>query len=392
MKSRLNLDREYGIVLEGGGARGAYQVGAWRALKEAGIKIKGVSGTSVGALNGVMICMDELEKAEEVWADMDYSAVFDVDARVIDGLKKMDFKSLSFTEMAAEVRKAVKGRGLNVDPLKALITKMVDEEKVRLSPCELFVTAFSVTDVKEVNFDVKSAPEGAMKDMLLASAYFPGFKNDRIFGKTYMDGGSVNNVPVNVLADRGYKDIIVIRIYGIGVDREKLFHLPDDVNIYRIAPKRNLGGILEFEGERAKRNMKLGYYDAMRVIYGLEGRKYYIDLPHSEAYYFDKMMSELAVFQLYLTPYVKEDDLGKILGYRAYTEKIFPFLAKKLKLDSDWDYRDLYGAVLELCARKMDLEVFRIYEAEEIIGNVHRILGEKSRLGDRTDGWKREQA
>lgn len=388
MESKLDLNREYGIVLEGGGARGAYQVGAWRALKEAGVKIKGVSGTSVGALNGAMICMNELEKAEEIWADMDYSTVFDVDARVIDGLKKMDLKSLSVTEMAAEVRRTVKGRGLNIDPLKALIDKMVDEEKVRQSPCELFVTAFSVTDVKEVNFDVKSASEGTMKDMLLASAYFPGFKNDKIFGKTYMDGGSVNNVPVNVLADRGYKDIIVIRIYGIGVDREKLFDLPDDVNIYRIAPKRNLGRILELDGEKAKRNMKLGYYDAMRMMYDLEGRKYYIDLPHSEAYYFDKMMSELALLQLYLTPYVKEDDLGKIAGYRAYTEKIFPFLAKKLKLDSGWDYRNLYGAILELCAKKMDLEVFRIYTAEDIIGNVHRILGEKSKLGDIADGWK----
>lgn len=390
MKSKLDLNREYGIVLEGGGARGAYQVGAWRALKEAGVKIKGVSGTSVGALNGVMICMDELEKAEEIWANMDYSTVLDVDAKVIESLKRLDPKTFGFAEMAAEVRRTVKGRGLNIDPLKALIEKMVDEEKVRQSPCELFVTTFSVSDVKEVNFDVKSASEGTMKDMLLASAYFPGFKNDKIFGKTFMDGGSVNNVPVNVLADRGYKDIIVIRIYGIGVDREKLFDLPDDVNVYRIAPKRNLGGILEFEGEKAKRNMKLGYYDAMRMIYGLEGRKYYIDMPYSEAYYFDKMMSELAVLQHYLTPYVKEDDLGKISGYRAYTEKIFPFLAKKLKLDSDWNYRDLYGAFLELCARKMDLEVFTIYTADDIIGRVHRILGDK--LGDITDGWKREQA
>lgn len=392
MKNKLDLSREYGIVLEGGGARGAYQVGAWRALKEVGVKIKGVSGASVGALNGVMICMDELEKTEEIWANMDYSTVLDVDARVIDSLKKLDFKSFSFAEMAAEVRRTVRGRGLNIDPLKALIAGMVDEEKVRHSSCELFVTTFCVTDVKEVNFDVKTASEGTMKDMLLASSYFPGFKNEKLFGKTYMDGGSVNNVPINVLADRGYKDIIVIRIYGIGVDREKLFELPEDVNLYRIAPKRNLGGILEFEGEKARRNMKLGYYDAMRMIYGLEGRKYYIDMPYSEAYYFDKMMSEIAVLQLYLTPYVKEDEMSKISGYRAYTEKIFPFLAKKLKLESDWDYRDLYGAILELCAKKMSLEVFQIYTAEDIIGRVHRILGEMSKLGDITDGWKREQA
>lgn len=392
MNSRLDLNREYGIVLEGGGARGAYQVGAWRALKEAGVKIKGVSGTSVGALNGAMICMDELEKAEEIWGNMDYSNVLDVDAKVIDSLKKLNPKTFNFTEMAAEVRRIVKGRGLNIDPLKALIETMVDEDKIKNSPCELYVTTLSVSEVKEVNFDVKTAEKGTMKDMLLASSYFPGFKNDKLFGKTYMDGGSVNNVPINILADRGYKDIIVIRIYGIGVDREKLFTLPEDVNIYRIAPKRNLGGILEFEAEKAKKNMKLGYFDAMRMIYGLAGRKYYIDMPYTEAYYFDKMMSELAVLQLYLTPYVKDIDLDKISGYRAYTEKIFPYLAKKLKLDNNWDYRDLYGAFLEMCAKKMELEVFQIYTPDDIIGRVHRTLGEMSKLGEITDGWKREQA
>ena len=39
MKAVLDLSKEYGIVLEGGGARGAYQIGAWKALKEVGIKI-----------------------------------------------------------------------------------------------------------------------------------------------------------------------------------------------------------------------------------------------------------------------------------------------------------------------------------------------------------------
>ena len=57
MKPVLDLSKEYGIVLEGGGARGAYQIGAWKALKEAGVKIKGIAGTSVGALNGALMCM-----------------------------------------------------------------------------------------------------------------------------------------------------------------------------------------------------------------------------------------------------------------------------------------------------------------------------------------------
>ena len=61
MKMQLDLSKEYGLVLEGGGARGAYQVGAWKALWEAGVKIKGMAGTSVGALNGALICMDDFD-------------------------------------------------------------------------------------------------------------------------------------------------------------------------------------------------------------------------------------------------------------------------------------------------------------------------------------------
>ena len=64
MEPVLDLTKEYGIVLDGGGARGAYQIGAWKALKEAGVKINAVAGTSVGALNGALICMDDGQDLE----------------------------------------------------------------------------------------------------------------------------------------------------------------------------------------------------------------------------------------------------------------------------------------------------------------------------------------
>ena len=44
MKLLLDRKKEYGVVLDGGGARGAYQIGAWKALKEAGIRIHAVAG------------------------------------------------------------------------------------------------------------------------------------------------------------------------------------------------------------------------------------------------------------------------------------------------------------------------------------------------------------
>ena len=75
---KIDLNREYGIVLEGGGAKGAYQVGAWKALREAGVKIKAVAGTSVGALNGALICMDDIDRAEKLWKNIRYSSIMDL--------------------------------------------------------------------------------------------------------------------------------------------------------------------------------------------------------------------------------------------------------------------------------------------------------------------------
>ena len=54
MELKLDRNKTYGLALEGGGAKGAYQIGAWKALREAGIRFSAVSGTSVGALNGAM--------------------------------------------------------------------------------------------------------------------------------------------------------------------------------------------------------------------------------------------------------------------------------------------------------------------------------------------------
>ena len=89
MKPVIDLTKEYGIVLEGGGAKGAYQIGAWKALVEAGVKINAVAGTSVGALNGALICMRDVDKAEKIWRDIKYSNVMDVnDVWMADAMAK----------------------------------------------------------------------------------------------------------------------------------------------------------------------------------------------------------------------------------------------------------------------------------------------------------------
>lgn len=375
MECKLDLNREYGLVLEGGGAKGAYQIGAWKALREAGVKIKGIAGVSVGALNGAMIAMDDLETAEKIWRNIDYSQVMSINSETINALKNKDFKSLNLQELFSSGLQIVKEGGFDIGPLKKLIGETVgDEEKIRTSARELYAVTYSVSDRKELVVDLRDRESGPVKDMLLASAYFMAFKNEKLGGKRYIDGGGFNNVPLNVLIDKGYQDIIVIRIYGWGFDKEKVVKVPEDTTVYHIAPRQDLGGILEFDKKNARKNMLLGYFDAKRFLYGLSGRMYYIDAPKSEPYYFDRMMSELELLKLCVGKSLDEETLEALKGYRVFTERLFPKLAMDLKLKEGWDYKDLYLAVLEDMARQLKLKRLQIYTVEQLLNRIRKNL------------------
>lgn len=366
MRFQLDLTKEYGIVLEGGGARGSYQIGAWKALREAGIKIRGIAGASVGALNGALICMDDLEKAEEIWENIRYSQVIDVDDDVIETVKKLDLKSLNLVKVAEDAKKILKDKGLDITPLKNLIESVVDEDKIRSSDRELYLTTYSVTDRELLVLNAKDIPDGEIGDMLLASAYFPAFRNDKLGGKRYLDGGGWNNVPINILLEHDYKDILVIRIYGLGYDSERTTEIPDDVHVTHIAPRQDLGGILEFDRTRARKNMTLGYYDAKRVLYGLEGRWYYLYAPESDVYYFERFLTEIEEFtRCGLLP-MPEQIPEELSGYRIYTELVFPFLAQRMKLKKNWTYKELYLSFLEDTARSFRISRFHIYTPAEL--------------------------
>lgn len=371
MELKLDLTKEYGIVLEGGGAKGAYQIGAWKALREAGVRIKGIAGASVGSLNGALICMDDLEKAEDIWKNIEYSRVMDVSDETIKALKKKDFKALNMQEILNSGFQFIKDGGFDVTPLKNLIAEVVgDESSIRESDRELFAVTYSVSEHKELAVDVKSGEEGSVKDMLLASAYFLAFKNEKLGGKRYRDGGGFNNVPLGVLLDKGYEDIIVIRIYGWGFDSEKVTKIPEGANVYHIAPRQDLGGILEFDKKQSRKNMTLGYYDAKRFLYGLAGRIYYIDAPGSEPYYFDKMMSELELLKIYVEEDLDQETWESLNGYRMFTETLFPRMAVEFKLKDDWNYRDLYIAILEDLAKRLKINRFQIYTVDRLIGKI----------------------
>ncbi len=335
MKLLLDLTKKYGLVLDGGGARGAYQIGAWKALREAGVHINAVAGTSVGALNGALICMGDLEKAEKIWSEMTFSRVMDVDDAWMERLFQGEQR---LADILPEIRRILAEGGVDVTPLRRLIHETVDEKKIRESGIEFCMTTFSLSEFRKLELSISDIPEGRLEDFLLASAYLIGFRNEKLEGRRYLDGGLADNVPVAPLVERGYKDIIEIRIYGPG--REPRVKLPEDAEIYRIGPRVRLGSILEFDGRRSRQNMKIGYYDAKRMLYGLEGIIYYIDQEYSDELYERRM--------------------------RDVSELEKAELAFRLKIAPGYTDKEIYLAVLEASAKQLQVPKYRIYTVDEL--------------------------
>ena len=94
-RRKFDFSKEYGIVLEGGGAKGAYQIGVWKALLECGVKIKGIAGVSVGALNGALMCMGKLDKAIDIWKYISYSMIMNVNDMNMEKIMGRRFKEIS---------------------------------------------------------------------------------------------------------------------------------------------------------------------------------------------------------------------------------------------------------------------------------------------------------
>ena len=72
-------EREYGLVLAGGGTKGAYQVGVWKALKELEINVKAIVGASIGALNGALFLQDDLDATAKLYEQIKINSIMKVE-------------------------------------------------------------------------------------------------------------------------------------------------------------------------------------------------------------------------------------------------------------------------------------------------------------------------
>lgn len=353
MELKIDNSKTYAIALEGGGAKGGYEIGVWQALDEAGIKYNAVSGTSVGALNGGLMAMRDLPRAIDAWNNMKLGKVIELDEEQEENLSRAfngDIGLDDVQRLIPEALEIIKNRGLDVAPLRAWVREVVDAKAIKESDVELYIATVSITDRKALEVKVNDLPEDQICDMLLASAYHPTFKLEKLGGKFYTDGGFVDTLPLHALVTNGYKDIIAVRIPGIGHNRR--FKMPDDVNVTYIATNADLGGVLNFDAEQSRRDMAIGYLDAKRVLYGLYGKHYYIE----------RSMTDREALNMLL------DSLETGVNLRQFCERDLPRVARHL--DAEGDYYELLIAVLEDAAEKQDIDNMRIYKDTELVAKL----------------------
>ncbi len=248
----MNKRQKIGLVLGGGGGKGAYQIGVWKALREYKIDkyINYLSGTSIGSLNSLLFLTGDLDNAINVWSNITRETA----------LTKKSVKEIFF-------KKSLYSRDGFID----LAEKNVDFDKISNSKIKSFVTATPVSKNVEgapTNFCLNGKSKSDILNYVLASSAIPViFEPVVINGIKYRDGYMVDNNPVKVLKDQGCKLIFVVPLKEFSVANECADE--DTLIIDFVSPYNDYGiidGTLDFVSERAKMRMNHGYELAKQLI------------------------------------------------------------------------------------------------------------------------------
>jgi NTE family protein len=364
----VEIMEEFGLVFAGGGAKGSYEIGVWKALMELKIPIIAVAGTSVGALNGAMVVQGDFEAAKSIWTDISVQDVMDVQKDILD----KESSASSFMDRINMIKETIIGGGLDVTPLSNLLHSVIDEEKIRKSPIDLGLVTFSLTDFKPVRLFKDDIPEGQLIDYLMASACFPAFKPKEIDNKRFIDGGVYDNIPISLITEKGIKNIIVVDISGVGMPKKVD---TDGLNIINIKTSQDLGKTLDFDKERSKVNMEIGYLDALKAFGRINGKKYYImpddnNLKNRDDIGPDLLLSMYRIIGI--TPSSTPTPLS-----RSITVKLFKNIDRYM--DEQLNKKDaMYMALSEITAEQLGIEKKATYTLEglneEIIDQINSIL------------------
>jgi NTE family protein len=216
LRDELRRHGQQVLVLQGGGALGAYQVGVYQALHEAGIEPDWVIGTSIGAINAAIIAgsqaSERMERLAEFWRRVQHGHAFDSllppslatlwrNAATISGGHPTFFSPNPLAFASAHLPLGAEVAGYySVDPLRETLSDLVDFELVNGGPVRLTVGASKVTSSEMVYFDSRDRLL-SLDHVMASGALPPAFPAVRIDGELYWDGGILSNTPVEVVFD-----------------------------------------------------------------------------------------------------------------------------------------------------------------------------------------------
>lgn len=263
--------KKLGIALAGGGARGAYQIGAWKALKEYGIfdKIEAYSGASVGSLNAVLFAMGDYDKAYNTWMSLEKDTLFNIEK---DIMKRIFKEKLNFLNKGLYSTSRMEKVMLDTVDFKAIAGK------------EIYIATTHLGNDKSTFFDLVSmnykhyfkanqqvfyrnltefSRENQVKELLASCAIPVAFKPIQIDGETFYDGGLLDNTPYQPLIDAGCDVIIVVDLFTFSPMRIKKI---SNAKVYTLYPKRSLRGILDFKHKHILKRFTYGYNDMCKLL------------------------------------------------------------------------------------------------------------------------------
>lgn len=290
------MSEKYGLVLAGGGGKGAYEVGALKAVEELGLlkDVKGISATSIGAVNMVVTQGSSISKAYELWRNIDPTGFLELDDT---GFNPEDYDDGLFTRegLVKLVMENMDASALNM-PMYVTVCKRLGEEGAMELLMARGSSGLSVTADKRVLTDLSAAkkldegyavPEYVRVDGLdkksivkwvLASSAIPlVYDAVEIGGVKYIDGGICDNTPIRPLYEEGFRNLIVIsNDWQYRVPKEQY----PDANILAIVPSHSLaldsilGGTEDLSRKNAAYRLELGYRDAiMSLPFLLKGER-----------------------------------------------------------------------------------------------------------------------
>ncbi|MFW5780840.1 MAG: patatin-like phospholipase family protein [Bacillota bacterium] len=360
-----------GLVLEGGGAKGSYQAGAIKALYEKGYKFDGVMGTSIGAINGALIAQNDIEKCFELWENIAPSKISDLDDEKLQKFFERKYDRQTLVYLFKVIKDIIFKKGIPTDKVMILLKDLINEDILRESKIDYGLVTVSLTDRMPIEIFKEEIPYGMLHDYIMASAYFPAFRIDPIQGKKYLDGGAYDNLPINPLIRKGYDEIIAIRTMS-NMPHQRV--VDDTVKISYINPSDDVGGTISVYSQSIEKNMKMGYFDAKKLLENHKGEKFYFFSREEKDFYeFLIGLSDDIYFEWKECLGIQEDlDKSKVI------KRLFKVIRKELKRSYVLSDYEIFIYFLEKYAKKCGIERYRIYNIEDFLSLMKEYYSKKN--------------